>query len=386
MKLLQICLGNFYIDNYSYQENILPKYQKEFIDEIKIIASLVSFDKDGKVCLLPETNSYVNENGIPVVRIEYKKKSPKISRIFRIYEQDLYSMIEKEQPDIIFIHGFHFWDIRKVVKYARRNPSVIIYADSHADFENSASNWLSKNILHKIIWKYCAKIIEPYTKKFYGVLPARVDFLTEVYGLPKEKVELLVMGADDGKVEEAKKPKIKKEIREKYNISDDEFLIITGGKIDHNKPETLDLMKAVTETDRNVKLMVFGSVVPELKEEFEKLLKDEKIIYIGWVNSTEIYKYFAASDLAFFPGKHSVLWEQAVGTGVPCVFREMEGFKHVDIGGNCVFLKEITVNTMKECVEKITSDTRVYEEMKRNATEKGMKAFSYREIAKKSIS
>ena len=89
--------------------------------------------------------------------------------------------------------------------------------------------------MHKIIWRKFAHLIEPYTTKFYGVLPARVDFLKNVYKLPEEKVELLVMGADDEKVKEAKNPNVKKEIRKKYNIKPGDFLIVTGGKIDYAK-------------------------------------------------------------------------------------------------------------------------------------------------------
>ncbi len=29
MKIVHMCLGCFYPDNYSYQENMLPKYHKE---------------------------------------------------------------------------------------------------------------------------------------------------------------------------------------------------------------------------------------------------------------------------------------------------------------------------------------------------------------------
>ena len=50
---------------------------------------------------------------------------------------------------------------------------------------------------------------------------------------------------------------------------------VTGGKIDHNKPETLNLMRAMADMPKNVKLLVFGSVVPSLKEEFDKLLEIE---------------------------------------------------------------------------------------------------------------
>lgn len=41
-----------------------------------------------------------------------------------------------------------------------------------------------------------------------------------------------IMGADDDAVEAAEKPEVKVEIRHKYGIALDDFLVITGGKID----------------------------------------------------------------------------------------------------------------------------------------------------------
>jgi 1,2-diacylglycerol 3-alpha-glucosyltransferase len=122
-------------------------------------------------------------------------------------------VISSLNPDIIFTHGCQFLDIKHIARYAKLHPKVKVYVDNHSDFSNSARNFLSKNILHKIIWRYCANLIEPYTTKFYGVLPARVDFLKNIYKIPRDKVELLVMGADDEKVEEASKPNVRLQIR-----------------------------------------------------------------------------------------------------------------------------------------------------------------------------
>lgn len=47
MKILHLCLANFYIDNYSYQENMLPKFHKKLGYEVEIIASMQSFDRNG---------------------------------------------------------------------------------------------------------------------------------------------------------------------------------------------------------------------------------------------------------------------------------------------------------------------------------------------------
>ena len=160
------------------------------------------------------------------------------------------------KPDILFIHNVQFLDMDKVVSYLKRNKKVKVFCDNHADFTNSAKGFVSRRILHGIIWKHCAKSIEPYTTKFYGVLPARVDFLKEVYGLPEEKCELLVMGADDDRVSQASDPAVREAVRERYKINDDEILLVTGGKIDHNKTQTLTLMDAINKLDTERKIQL----------------------------------------------------------------------------------------------------------------------------------
>lgn len=385
MKILHLCLASFYIDNFSYQENLLPKYHKKLGYDVEIISSLVSFDKNGKPCLLNKGSSYINENNIPVTRLNFKKSIYNISKIFRQYI-DLFKGIKKSSPDIIFIHGCQFVDIKYVVKYLKENPEVKVYVDNHADFSNSATNLLSKYILHRIIWKHCAKIIEPFTTKFYGVLPARVDFLRNVYSLPHEKIELLVMGADDDMVEESSKTIEIKNIREKYNIQLNDFLIVTGGKIDNSKRQILLLMDAVSKIESsNVKLIVFGSVIEEIKDEVERLVDGNKIQYIGWIPSSLSYDYFAIADLAVFPGRHSVFWEQVVGMGIPCIFKFWEGTTHVDVGQNCMFLYQDSVDEIKEKLELIINDPELYNRMKNASKEKGMEIFSYLSISKRSI-
>jgi glycosyltransferase involved in cell wall biosynthesis len=364
---------------------MLPKYHKLMGHEVAIIASLFTFDENGKGTYLPGESSYINEHGIRVHRIDYKNFIKPLQRLIRNYN-NTYALIEKETPDIIFIHGCQFCDIKQVVRYAKNNPSVRVYVDNHADFSNSASNWFSKNILHKTIWRRSAHKIEPFTIKFYGVLPARVEFLKKMYKLPEEKVELLVMGADDEKVAEAKNEMVKSNIRGRHNIKPDDFLIVTGGKIDAAKKQTLMLMEAVKQIDReNVKLIIFGSIIDELKEEFNALCDNVKTQYIGWIDAEDSYKYFSAAELVVFPGRHSVFWEQAAGLGIPLVVKYWDGTTHVDLHGNCRFLYKDTVAEITEVLCDLLDNPHVYQEMKKISSEKGMKAFSYQQIARYSI-
>lgn len=229
-----------------------------------------------------------------------------------------------------------------------------------------------------------AQIIAPYVRRFYGVLPARVDFLVDVYKLPADKCELLVMGTDDELVEAAAKPEMKKNIREKYNIDEDDFLIMTGGKIDLFKSQTILLMQAVHEIkDKRVKLIVFGSVAPELQNEVHKLSDGKKVQYIGWVQAKESYPLFAAADLVVFPGRHSVFWEQVAGQGIPLLVKYWDGTTHVDCGGNVNFLYKDTKEEILEAIIEVL-DKKVYLKMKQ-AAENASGNFKYSVIAEKSI-
>ncbi len=381
MKIVHLMLACFYIDNYSYQENYLPKHHKMLGNDVEIIASRVTFDENGESALLPNDGKYLNEYEIPVTRLEYAKG--KLGKFFRYYV-GLKDELERACPDLIFIHGVQFMDIRVVAQYCKKHENVKVYADNHSDFSNSAKNWLSRYVLHRMFWKKCARTINKYAIKFYGVLPARVDFLKSEYGLPDNKIELLVMGADDECVEAASRADVRNEIRKRYNLREDDFVVMTGGKIDAYKTQTLLLMEAVSRIDNpKIKLIVFGSVTPELKERVTSLADGEKIQYIGWVQSKDSYAHFAASDLVVFPGRHSVFWEQVVAQGIPMLVKFWDGTTHVDCGGNVKFLRKDSAEEIKDNIEQLVF-TEQYSQMM-EAANKAKTSFLYSDIAKRSI-
>lgn len=382
MRILHCCLSSFYIDNYSYQENILPKMHQLQGHDVTILASTEIFINNSNIGYTIPGSYYTKEN-IPITRIPYIKWLPQsICKKLRIYS-GIKRVIENFKPDIIFIHGPQFMSIRKIKNYAKANSDVIIYVDSHSDFINSGKSFLSRKILHGIIYKWCAKKIEPFTRKFYGVLPIRVDFLTQVYGVPAHKVELLVLGADHTEVDLARKDEIRKNIREGLNIKENEFVLITGGKIDVRKRIDVLMQMIIDLKKQDMVLIVFGKSSAELKDRIKKLATSNSIRFIGWIPSEKVYDYFLSADLGIFPGTHSVLWEQAVGVGLPCIFKKWNGMQHVDLHGNCLFFEK--EDELGELILSLYNNRRKLLGMKEVAEEKGMHEFSYFEIAKRAI-
>lgn len=384
MKIVHVCLTGGYTEGSNYQENFLAKYNALAGNDVYIITTEYCWNKGtwGKA----KDKNFVNQFGVKVIRIPYRYNiAYKINTYIGKFN-GLGRLLDEIQPDFIFIHNLQFLDIKIIRAYKDNHPSVHLVADNHSDFSNSARNALSRNVLYKMYWRRAAQTVKDSAERFYGVLPARVDFLKDIYKLPEEKCELLVMGADDEKVEEVVKLNLGEKIRKDYGVSDDEFLIMTGGKIDAWKKQTLLLMDAVAKIDNpKVKLLVFGSVDPELKNEFEKRCIKGKIIYAGWLDADVTYSYVAASDLMVFPGRHSVFWEQVCGQGKPMLVKYWEGTTHVDLGGNVEFLDKDSVEEIYEKIMNVLDNPDKYRKMKEVAKKKGMETFSYMKIAERSI-
>lgn len=383
MKIVHICLCGPVTDGWNYQDNMLTKYHKKLGYDVTMITSQWIWGKDGKLEKINKLQ-YINSDDVKVVRLPIKGKD-NFLRKFKRYE-GLKDTLIRENPDILFIHNVSFIDIDTIVSYLKVHKKVKVFIDNHSDFSNSATNWISKNVLHKVIWRKIVNKIEPYTEKFYGVIPARVEFLNDIYRLPKEKTELLVMGADDEKIEEAKNEEVVTKIKTELNLNESDFVIITGGKIDEAKSQTLLLMEAVKKFKRNdIKLIIFGSVAESLKNKFMDLCDGNKIKYIGWINSNDSYKYFEIADLVVFPGRHSVFWEQVVAQGKPMICKYWKGTTHIDIGGNVKFLYQDNSIEIYNVIKEIIENERDYIKMKEISETMGSEEFSYKNIAKKSI-
>lgn len=378
MKIVHICLaGGIYNESWNYQENMLIKYHRRMGYEVTYIVGPYQYNNTGEIEYVGQME-YFNDDGVHIIRLKlynFQNHKRKLKKYI-----GMLPVIEEEHPDIIFIHNIQFVDACKVKKYLSKHPKVRLYVDNHADYSNSASNWVSKKILHGIIWRSIALCIDPYVKKWYGVLPNRVDFLHDMYGIDKKRIELLHMGG-----EEQRRTKEETEVtRKRYGIDKNDFLIVTGGKIDSYKWQTTLLMDAVNSIkDSTLKLIVFGSLEQDLKMRVLNRCSN-RVQYIGWINPAKTYEIFAMAQLAVFPGHHSVFWEQAVSQGIPLCVKYWEGITHINANNNCVFLYQDSEEEIKKVILNLRKENTVYDMLKSNA-EQCKWQFLYSDIAKKAI-
>jgi len=385
MKICHIAIACFYIEGWAYQENILPKYHKKLGYDVDIITTRYTKDKNNRPGLR-DAGSYTNDSGINVEVLDYDTDNIfyKLKKVRKV--KGLYDRLIDAKPEIVFVHGCQFFNTSDIIRYKKEFPEVKIYVDQHGDYYNMPITGIKNFILQKVVFRFIAKRLSKYVEKFWGVTPWRVDYLRNVYGLPAHKLDLLVMGGESDIIDSVRKDLNIEQRRQSYNLDINDFVIVTGGKID--KVKNIDRLLRAFESlniDR-LKLLIFGSITKECEEELSGMIKcNSNINFLGWKSSKEITEMFLLSDLAVFPGTHSVLWEQAVACGIPLLVKSWQGMRHVDVGGNCTFLENASEEEITDKLKIIVSDMKLHGKMKDVAMDKGIHDFSYYTIAKKSI-
>lgn len=382
-RIVHTMLESPFTDGLGYQENIMTAKHCQLGYDVHVI----SYNSPGSTA--PAPRIYTASSGATIhVLANNSSVLTKVPFVTGWTDKTLglYSKLEELAPDILFLHGICAHDHVHVLRYKAAHPEVKIFADNHSDYYNTPVRTLKHKSYRLVFGRYIGRRIGAVAERVWGVTPWRVDYLKDVYHVPSEKVGLLVMGGDEALIRWAERDSVRQEIRSRYGIPHDAFLVITGGKIDRTKNIHL-LIEAVRAIGLNdVHLLVFGRNEGDMKEYMESL-SDPRIHCIGWIKAEAAYDHFLAADLACFPGTHSVLWEQACASGLPAVFKDWDGgFAHVDVGGNCELLKDVTTDSIKAMLLRFIDDEVFYKRHSEVAATLGRKEFSYMEISRRAIS
>ena len=315
MKILHLCLANFYIDNYNYQENVLPRINKEDGHDVRILASTATFTDNLDIGFV-EPSEYMTEYGVPIKRLPYVKTGPDIIT-WRIRKYpNVYEEIAAFAPDVIMAHALSFWSVLDVIRYKKEHPEVKFYADTHTAAYNSGRNWITMYVLHRGVYRWLIQKALPYLDKYFYIGISERDFSREHYGIPLEMMEFLPLG---GNLLEEEEYRTNRTVRRKeLKLEENELLLLHSGKMDAMKrtKELLEAFSAVSEL--KAKLVIIGSIAESEKQALSALMEaDPRVVYLGWKQSSELLEYLCACDLYCQPGSVSATMQNAICYGCP---------------------------------------------------------------------
>lgn len=378
MKIVHV--GRNVIDGYQYQENLLPKIQASMGHEVTMITSLgLSLPYyEMQQCDYEKTRPYWYE-GVKIIRLEWSNGflGYRFAKLKRLYD-----VIVSENPDLVFCHRIQGLDVLEVCKFKRNSPDCCVVADSHSDAHNSARNLCSRLLLHKGVWKRVARQAERYFDRIYYVSPCCRSFMKEVYGLGDGKLAPTYLGADMSFISSFDRRRIRSEIRQVLEIDEERFVIVTAGKFDKAKMTHL-LFEAVEMLgDKSVHVIAVGSVDRDYRRTFFRHVdRNSNIHFTGWVPGGKVIEYFLAADAAVFPRSQSVLWQQAICCGLPCIFGYYPGGDYLNPGNNVKFLRSKDARELMDLIQQLIDDPIEFARMSRGALTLGVERFDYRNIA-----
>lgn len=347
MKILHLCLANFYIDNYNYQENIISRINQKDGHEVLVIASTETY-LDNNLLGTTMPGDYYTKDGIHIIRIPYSRLFPgKIGRKVRKY-RNLYESIEAFNPDVIMIHDLCFASVTEVINYKRNNPKVVIYADTHTAIYNSGRNWISLKILHRRFYKAYVQKALPYIEKYFYIGISEKKFSIDHYGVPESIMEYLPLGGII--VDEKTRVENREKIRKELNVGNDELLFVHSGKINKRK-KTVELLRAFANNkDANAKLVIAGSINDEVRVDILKLIEaDTRVKYVGWLDAEKLIEYICAADFYVQPGTPSATLQQAICCFCPVICGPYDSYLLI----NSMYDNLIIVSSENELAEMI---------------------------------
>lgn len=377
MRILHLCLANFYIDGYNYQENVLPRINHEDGHDVRILASTETFVDNVHLGYL-EPREYVTEYGVPIKRLPYVKigtsfTTHKIRKYPHVYEE-----IASFGPSVIMIHSLGFWSVRDVIRYKQDHPEVKLYADTHAAYYNSGTNWISLHVLHRMLYRPLIRKALPYLEKYWYIGLGEKQFSQKVYGVPEGLMEFYPLGGMLPAPEEY--DEARKRRRAELGVAPDELLLVHSGKLDALK-RTAELLRAFAAVPGlRAKLAVIGSIPADMENTLNPLLAgDSRVSYLGWKSAAELLEYLCAADLYCQPGGVSATMQNAICCGCPVLSFPHESYMEtLDCGE---FFWARTQEEMQAIFSKLAAGPEVLGPMTEGAWRCAREVLDYRQLA-----
>lgn len=332
MRLLIITTGNNFTTSMLYKENYIIKAAIEKGHEVKVIANMYTYI-NGETCKLKFA-----EKDLPysLVRLPYMFViNDFITNKIRRCKGYLNEVLDF-RPDLIFINCAQVYDVLYCKDIKRALPNVKICMDFSTKFINSARSFLSREILHKVIYRSWIQKSLPYVDKVFYISQESMEFARDVYGISEEIMEHNNLPGELISVD--RKLLYRDEIRRKHNLKSSSILFVNSGKIGKLK-KTVELLKVFKQVDNNdFRLFIIGSLEQDVKDEILSLIEqDNRVEYLGFKSGAELTKYLCAADMYVQPGTISQTSQTAICCGCAISFTTLP--THMEIyNGNGYFI------------------------------------------------
>lgn len=376
LKILHYCMGSPYLDDGGYTETVMAKCHRQICKDATLLTTNKKLMKNGEV-IRCDASVYRDKSDVKIIRLDvFSKCVPRNTCAFDglVLYKEAYNVLLDEKPDVIVVDGVSAFKNFPIAKYKRKvNKNCLVVCHSHVTEENAGR---SKKRIKRKVWNCAIKLQNIYMcryyKRVYGIIQGAVDYMIDNLGIPKDKAGLLDLGYDSQLVDFERRSLIRDEVRSRYGINKEDFLVVHGGKLGDGK-KTKELVECIKNLPEDVSVIIFGDfgthnyggvVDSSYEKEVKELAKRDShlIIFTGSLEQNDIYSLFQAADVVAFPGAPSCMRQEAVGCGTPIVMSVNPGDEriNVNLNNNSIYLHgDLDIEKLTQAIKWIYSDRSV---------------------------
>ena len=316
---------DFIHPNAGYQLNLLSRLQVEQGHEVFIVTAELDKVPDfltaffGKDNILDKDKKFEEITGVKIIRYPlfgfYSGRA--------IFKFGLHKLIKSLKPDVLFIHGEDtLMGMKLLLDY--KNMKLPYVLDCHM------LEMASMNKFRELFRDFFRRFITPIILKNNIPLIRVVDsdFVEKHFAIPLEKTKLLSFGTDTGYYMPNLNQKL--EFRKKYQIGENDFVVIYAGKLDIYKGGKFlveSLQKKMELDGRKIHFIIIGTTAKDdYGIEVEALLNKSENHIIRFPTQTylDLTGFYQSADIAIFPKQCSMSYYEVQSCGLPVVLEENE--------------------------------------------------------------
>lgn len=319
----------------------IPQFEMNNVKILKEMGYEIHYASNFRTVVYGKDNKRLKGTGIKCHQIDFER-SPFSINVVKSYNQ-IKSLLLKEEFDIIHCHMPMSGVITRIAAQRVYNITgrhvPVIYTAHGFHFYTGApfSNWVYYPI-ERYLARYTDKLIlinkEDYKRALKFKVRGSVEH-TRGIGITLEKFEGYKKKYDkhngyvlaDGSVLNDNKDEIF-DIREKYNIPSQDYIITSVGELTKSKNNIL-IIEAMSKLNNiNVTYIICGTGPEEyeLKKKVTELGLEGKVIFAGYVNN--VPKVLMQADCFVFPSFREglpVAVMEAMAVGLPIIASKIRG-------------------------------------------------------------
>ncbi|MBY0245758.1 MAG: glycosyltransferase family 4 protein [Sphingobacteriaceae bacterium] len=300
-----------------------------------------------------------------------------------IFKFGIFDLVKKLNPSVLFLHGNDtFMGIMFLLRLKLFDFPFVL--------DNHMLEMASKNKFNKIFRFFYRKIITPIILKnnIPVIRLVNSDYVDKCLGIPLNKTTLINFGTD---LEHFCSNAVLRNIaRQKYNILDDEFVILSVGKLDESKGGMF-LAKSVKHkiSVNNHKKITFLVVGNSTIDDYGSLVEaiftesENRVIRLKTQSYLDLVTIYQASDLALFPKQCSMSFFEAQACMLPVLLEDNEiNSQRVCANNGFLFAQDDTTDLRRMIVKLASYNDIQYNELKISSRKYIERKFNFSDIIK----